>query len=95
MNYTFGTYDKDEYSKNKMQMVLTFDVQQLTKDSMSYQVEKTQKILREGFFSASAGEVKDSYYVGLTEANSENDVPGDYHDFMISVRKGHSGIDLK
>ena len=57
--------------------------------------KKTQKILREGFFSASAGEVKDSYYVGLTEANSENDVPGDYHDFMISVRKGHSGIDLK
>ena len=33
--------------------------------------------------------------MGLTEADSENDVPGDYHDFMISVRKGHSGIDLK
>ena len=25
--------------------------------------------------------------MGLTEADSENDVPGDYHDFMISVRK--------
>ena len=95
VNYTFGTYDRDEYSKNQMQMVLTFAVQQLAKDSMSYQVEKTQKILREGFFSKSAEEVKDSYYVGLTEADSENDVPGDYHDFMISVRKGHSGIDLK
>ena len=54
MNYTFGTYDRDEYSKNQMQMVLTFAVQQLAKDSMSYQVEKTQKILREGFFSKSA-----------------------------------------
>ena len=59
-------------------------LQQLAKDSMSHQGRKTQKILREGFFSKSAEEVKDSYYVGLTEADSENDVPGDYHDFMIS-----------
>ena len=49
MNYTFGTYDKDEYSKNKMQMVLTFDVQQLTKDSMSYQVEKNSKDIERRF----------------------------------------------
>ena len=95
VSYSFGTYDEDEYRKDKTQLVVTFSVQQLAKESMDFQTVTVQKILREGFFDSNASEVKGSYYVGLTEAGLEDDEPGDYHDFMMLVKKGHKGIELK
>ena len=95
VSYTFGTYDRDEYNKDQTQLVVTFSMQQLAKESMDFQTVTVQKILREGFFDSNASEVKGSYYVGLTEAGLEGDEPGDYHDFMMLVKKGHKGIELK
>ena len=95
VSYTFGTYDEDEYNRKQTQLVLTFSVQQLAKESMDFQTVTVQKNLREGFFRSNATEVKGSYYVGLTEAGLEGDEPGDYHDFMMLVKKGHKGIELQ
>ena len=95
VSYTFGTYDEDEYNRKQTQLVLTFSVQQLAKESMDFQTVTVQKNLREGFFRSNATEVKGSYYVGLTEAGFEGDEPGDYHDFMMLVKKGHKGIELQ
>ena len=61
---------------------------------MEYLNVRVQKKLREGFFALNATEVKGSYYVGLTEAGLEEDEPGDYHDFMTLVKRGHKGIKL-
>ena len=94
VDYSFGTYDKDEYNKNKTQLILRFEVQELAKESMEYLNVRVQKKLREGFFALNATEVKGSYYVGLTEAGLEEDEPGDYHDFMTLVKRGHKGIKL-
>ena len=95
VSYTLGTYDEDEYNRKQTQLVLTFSVQQLAKESMDFQTVTVQKNLREGFFRSNATEVKGSYYVGLTEAGLEGDEPGDYHDFMMLVKKGHKGIELQ
>lgn len=95
VSYTFGTYDEDEYNRKQTQLVLTFSVQQLAKESMDFQTVTVQKNLREGFFRSNTTEVKGSYYVGLTEAGLEGDEPGDYHDFMMLVKKGHKGIELQ
>lgn len=92
VDYSFGTYDKDEYNKNKTQLIVRFVVQELTKESMEYQNVRVEKYLRDGFFALNATEVKGSYYVGLTEAGLEDDEPGDYHDFMTPVKKEHEGI---
>ena len=94
VDYSFGTYDKDEYNKNKTQLIVRFVVQELAKESMEYQNVRVEKYLRDGFFASNASEVKGSYYVGLTEAGLEEDEPGDYHDFMTLVKKGHKGIKL-
>ena len=94
VSYSFGKYDKDKYRKDKTQLIVSFEVQQLAKESMEYLNVRVQKNLREGFFDSNAGEVKGSYYVGLTEAGLEEDEPGDYHDFMTPVKKGHKGIKL-
>ena len=77
-----------------MQLIVRFEVQELAKESMEYMNVRVQKYLREGFFASNAGEVKGSYYVGLSEAGLEEDAPGDYHDFMTPVKKGHKGIKL-
>ena len=94
VSYSFGKYDEDKYNKNKTQLIVSFEVQELAKESMEYMNVRIQKKLREGFFASNAGEVKGSYYVGLTEAGLEEDEPGDYHDFMTPVKKGHKGIKL-
>ena len=95
VSYSFGKYDKDEYRKGKTQLIVRFEVQELAKESMDFQTVTVQKNLREGFFRSNATEVKGSYYVGLTEAGLEGDEPGDYHDFMMLVKKGHKGIELQ
>ena len=94
VSYSFGKYDEDKYNKNKTQLIVSFEVQELAKESMEYMNVRVQKYLREGFFASNAGEVKGSYYVGLSEAGLEEDAPGDYHDFMTPVKKGHKGIKL-
>lgn len=94
VSYSFGKYDKDKYNKNQTQLIVRFEVQELAKESMEYQNVRVEKYLREGFFALNASEVKGSYYVGLTEAGLEEDEPGDYHDFMTPVEKGHKGIKL-
>ena len=94
VSYSFGKYDEDEYRKDKTQLIVRFEVQELAKESMEYLNVRVQKNLREGFFALNASEVKGSYYVGLTEAGLEEDEPGDYHDFMTPVEKGHKGIKL-
>jgi len=88
VSYSFGKYDEDKYNKNKTQLIVSFEVQELAKESMEYLNVRVQKNLREGFFASNAGEVKGSYYVGLSEAGLEEDEPGDYHDFMTPVEKG-------
>ena len=95
VSYSFGKYDEDKYNKNKTQLIVSFEVQELAKESMDFQTVTVQKNLREGFFRSNATEVKGSYYVGLTEAGLEGDEPGDYHDFMMLVKKGHKGIELQ
>ena len=95
VSYSFGKYDEDEYNKDQTQLIVSFEVQQLAKESMEYQNVKVQKFLRDGFFNANVSEVKGSYYAGLKEAGLEDDAPGDYHDFMTPVKKGHQGIELK
>ena len=94
VSYSFGKYDEDKYNKNKTQLIVRFEVQELAKESMEYLNVRVQKKLREGFFALNATEVKGSYYVGLTEAGLEEDEPGDYHDFMTLVKRGHKGIKL-
>lgn len=94
VSYSFGKYDEDKYRKDRMQLIVRFEVQELAKESMEYMNVRVQKYLREGFFASNAGEVKGSYYVGLSEAGLEEDAPGDYHDFMTPVKKGHKGIKL-
>ena len=94
VSYSFGKYDKDEYRKGKTQLIVRFEVQELAEESMEYMNVRVQKYLREGFFALNASEVKGSYYVGLTEAGLEEDEPGDHHDFMTLVKKGHKGIKL-
>lgn len=94
VSYSFGKYDKDEYTKDQTQLIVRFEVQELAKESMEYQNVRVEKYLRDGFFALNATEVKGSYYVGLTEAGLEDDEPGDYHDFMTLVKKGHKGIKL-
>lgn len=94
VSYSFGKYDEDERRKDQTQLIVRFEVQQLAKESMEYQNVRVEKYLREGFFALNATEVKGSYYVGLTEAGLEEDEPGDYHDFMTLVKKGHKGIKL-
>ena len=94
VSYSFGKYDEDKYRKDKTQLVVRFEVQELAKESMEYLNVRVEKYLREGFFASNASEVKGSYYVGLTEAGLEEDEPGDYHDFMTPVEKGHKGIKL-
>ena len=94
VSYSFGKYDEDKYNKNKTQLIVSFEVQELAKDSMEYQNVRVQKNLREGFFASNAGEVKGSYYVGLKEAGLEEDEPGDYHGFMTPVEKERKGIKL-
>ena len=94
VSYSFGKYDEDKYNKNKTQLIVSFEVQELAKESMEYLNVRVQKKLREGFFALNATEVKGSYYVGLTEAGLEEDEPGDYHDFMTLVKRGHKGIKL-
>ena len=94
VSYSFGKYDKDEYRKGKTQLIVRFEVQELAEESMEYMNVRVQKYLREGFFASNAGEVKGSYYVGLTEAGLEGDEPGDYHDFMTPVEKDRKGIKL-
>ena len=94
VSYSFGTYDKDEYTKNKTQLIVRFVAQELAEESMEYLNVRVEKYLRDGFFASNASEVKGSYYVGLTEAGVEEDEPGDYHDFMTLVKKGHKGIKL-
>ena len=94
VSYSFGKYDEDKYNKNKTQLIVSFEVQELDKESMEYQNVRVQKNLREGFFASNTGEVKGSYYVGLSEAGLEEDEPGDYHDFMTPVEKDRKGIKL-
>ena len=94
VSYSFGKYDEDKYNKNKTQLIVSFEVQELAKESMEYLNVRVQKNLREGFFASNAGEVKGSYYVGLSEAGLEEDEPGDYHDFMTPVEKDRKGIKL-
>lgn len=94
VDYSFGTYDKDEHTKDQTQLIVRFEVQELAKESMEYQNVRVEKYLRDGFFALNATEVKGSYYVGLTEAGLEEDEPGDYHDFMTLVKRGHKGIKL-
>ena len=94
VSYSFGKYDEDEYRKDKTQLIVRFEVQELAKESMEYMNVRIQKNLREGFFALNASEVKGFYYVGLTEAGLEEDAPGYYHDFMTPVKKGHKGIKL-
>lgn len=94
VSYSFGKYDEDERRKDQTQLIVRFEVQQLAKESMEYQNVRVEKYLRDGFFALNATEVKGSYYVGLTEAGLEEDEPGDYHDFMTPVKKGHKGIKL-
>ena len=94
VDYSFGTYDKDEHTKDQTQLIVRFEVQELAKESMEYLNVRVEKYLRDGFFASNASEVKGSYYVGLTEAGLEEDEPGDYHDFMTPVEKGHKGIKL-
>ena len=94
VSYSFGKYDEDKYNKNKTQLIVSFEVQELAKESMEYQNVRVQKNLREGFFASNAGEVKGSYYVGLSEAGLEEDEPGDYHDFMTPVEKDRKGIKI-
>ena len=94
VSYSFGKYDEDKYNKNKTQLIVSFEVQELAKESMEYLNVRVQKKLREGFFASNAGEVKGSYYVGLSEAGLEEDEPGDYHDFMTPVEKGRKGIKI-
>ena len=94
VSYSFGKYDEDKYNKNKTQLIVSFEVQELAKESMEYLNVRVQKKLREGFFASNAGEVKGSYYVGLSEAGLEEDEPGDYHDFMTPVEKDRKGIKL-
>ena len=91
---SFGKYDEDKYNKNKTQLIVSFEVQELAKESMEYMNVRIQKNLREGFFGSNAGEVKGSYYVGLSEAGLEEDEPGDYHDFMTPVEKDRKGIKI-
>ena len=95
VSYSFGKYDEDEHRKDQTQLIVSFEVQELAKESMDFQTVTVQKNLREGFFRSNATEVKGSYYVGLTEAGLEGDEPGDYHDFMMLVKKGHKGIELQ
>ena len=94
VDYSFGKYDKDEYTKDQTQLIVSFEVQELAKESMEYMNVRIQKNLREGFFGSNAGEVKGSYYVGLSEAGLEEDEPGDYHDFMTPVEKDRKGIKI-
>ena len=94
VSYSFGKYDEDKYNKNKTQLIVSFEVQELAKESMEYLNVRVQKNLREGFFASNAGEVKGSYYVGLSEAGLEEDKPGDYHDFMTPVEKDRKGIKI-
>ena len=94
VSYSFGKYDEDKYNKNKTQLIVSFEVQELAKESMEYLNVRVQKNLREGFFASNAGEVKGSYYVGLSEAGLEEDEPGDYHDFMTPVEKDRKGIKI-
>ena len=94
VSYSFGKYDEDKYNKNKTQLIVSFEVQELAEESMEYMNVRVQKYLREGFFALNASEVKGSYYVGLTEAGLEEDEPGDYHDFMTPVEKDRKGIKL-
>ena len=94
VSYSFGKYDEDKYRKDRMQLIVRFEVQELAKESMEYMNVRVQKYLREGFFASNAGEVKGSYYVGLSEAGLEEDEPGDYHDFMTPVEKDRKGIKI-
>ena len=94
VSYSFGKYDEDKYNKNKTQLIVSFEVQELAKESMEYLNVRVQKKLREGFFALNASEVKGSYYVGLSEAGLEEDEPGDYHDFMTPVEKDRKGIKI-
>ena len=94
VSYSFGKYDEDKYNKNKTQLIVSFEVQELAKESMEYMNVRIQKNLREEFFGSNAGEAKGSYYVGLSEAGLEEDKPGDYHDFMTPVEKDRKGIKI-
>ena len=94
VSYSFGKYDEDEHNKDQTQLIVRFVVQELAEESMEYMNVRVQKYLREGFFASNAGEVKGSYYVGLSEAGLEEDEPGDYHDFMTPVEKDRKGIKI-
>ena len=94
VSYSFGKYDEDEHRKDQTQLIVRFEVQELAEESMEYMNVRVQKNLREGFFGSNVGEVKGSYYVGLSEAGLEEDEPGDYHDFMTPVEKDRKGIKI-